>query len=46
MEIVGKVVSSDTIEAMRVQAAGNDFDMESHNKLVELSNTRFKLLFV
>ena len=42
---MGKVVGPNTIEAMRVTAAGNQFDMTNYDRAVELMNGKFSTLF-
>jgi hypothetical protein len=48
VQIVGKVEAQGpilSVSALNVTAAGNNFDMENYNKLVELSNGKFSHLF-
>ena len=45
VQVLGKVVTGSELEGDRVQDAGNNFDLENYNKLVELSNNKFQALF-
>lgn len=48
MQVVGKVENQGgalSVSAFNVTSAGNEFDMENYDKLVELSNGKFVHLF-
>jgi hypothetical protein len=48
VQVVGKVESHGaglSVSAFNVTAAGNNFDMDNYDKLVELSNGQFAHLF-
>ena len=37
MQVFGKVIAANIIEAKRITGAGNEFDMENYNKFIEIS---------
>ena len=45
VQVLGKVVTGSELEGLRVQDAGNNFDLDNYNKLVEMSTGKFQALF-
>jgi hypothetical protein len=46
VQILGKVVRPGQIDAISVQAAGNEFNMENYDRVVELMNNKYSSLFM
>ena len=46
VQILGKVVRPGQIDAISVQAAGNEFNMENYDKVVELMGSKYSSLFL
>ncbi|RLN32428.1 hypothetical protein BBJ28_00002281 [Nothophytophthora sp. Chile5] len=45
VEVIGRVVDTETIQEFKATLFGDDFDLENYDQLVQLAQTKFRQLF-
>ncbi|RLN88477.1 hypothetical protein BBJ28_00011989 [Nothophytophthora sp. Chile5] len=45
VEVIGRVVDTETIQEFKATPFGDDFDLENYDQLVQLAQTKFRQLF-
>lgn len=45
VEVIGRVVDSETIQEFKATLFGEDFDLETYDQFVEVAHTKHRALF-
>lgn len=45
VEVIGRVVDSETIQEFKATLFGEDFDLETYDQLVQLAQSKYRGLF-
>lgn len=45
VEVIGRVMDSETIEEFKTTPFGEDFDLETYDQLVQLAQSKYRDLF-